>query len=82
MARGSTQTPGLDYHETYSPTVRLSTLKRVCEQREARHQVSANEQKDSLPQCNYRRDFAGAARIVKAGRRRHGKLKEGTRWRL
>ena len=29
MARGFTQTPGLDYHETYSPTVRLSTLRTV-----------------------------------------------------
>ena len=28
-ARGFTQTPGLDYHETYSPTVRLSTLRTV-----------------------------------------------------
>ena len=27
VARGFTQTPGLDYHETYSPTVRLSTLR-------------------------------------------------------
>ena len=29
VARGFTQTPGLDYHETYSPTVRLSTLRTV-----------------------------------------------------
>ena len=28
-ARGFTQTPSLDYHETYSPTVRLSTLRTV-----------------------------------------------------
>ena len=27
--RGFTQTPGLDYHKTYSPTVRLSTLRTV-----------------------------------------------------
>ena len=29
VAPGVTQTPGLDYHETYSPTVRLSTLRIV-----------------------------------------------------
>ena len=29
VARVFTQTPGLDYHETYSPTVRLSTLRTV-----------------------------------------------------
>ena len=29
VARGFTQTPGLDYYETYSPTVRLSTLRTV-----------------------------------------------------
>lgn len=29
VARGFTQSPGLDYHETYSPTVKLSTLRTV-----------------------------------------------------
>ena len=29
VVRGFVQTPGLDYHETYSPTARLSTLSKV-----------------------------------------------------
>ena len=29
VARGFTQSPGIDYHETYSPTVRLSSLRTV-----------------------------------------------------
>ena len=29
VARGFTQTPGLDFHDTYSPTVKLSTLRTV-----------------------------------------------------
>ena len=29
VARGFTQTPGIDFHETYSPTAKLSTLRTV-----------------------------------------------------
>ena len=29
VARGFTQTPGIDYHDTYSPTAKLSTLRTV-----------------------------------------------------
>ena len=70
VARGFTQTRGSDYHETYSQTVRLSTL--MIALASNGHQVPGNGHKDSLPKCTQRRrDFSGAARMVQAGRRRY-----------
>ena len=73
VARGFTQSPGLDHHETYTPTVRLSTLRTVVACGVRQHQVPAKGHKDSIPQCTHRRrDFSRAATRVQAGRRRHG----------
>ena len=72
VARSFTQTPGLDYHETYTPTVRVSTLRTVLACGWDRASSSSKwTQRQHTSMHPSTKKFFGSRR-VQAGQRRHG----------
>ena len=91
VTRGFTQTPGIGFHDTYSPTAKLSVYTQNCPGTwgEAGYAFQSDGHKDSIPErTNSRRELHGAAKryqkgkqmVCKLKRSLHGLKQSGRNW--